>query len=129
MSGINESLSFSIEEIEKATVSLNLNKAADCENFTAEHVIFAHPSVYVCLKELFDLCIKHGYCLSIKHTGIIIKDKSDDEKDVKNYRPIMIISVFDKIQKTCILNNLGASWFLMICNMVTKKKVVEMYLY
>ena len=110
MSGINESLSFSIEENEKATVSLNLNKTADCENLTAEHVIFAHPSVSVCLKELFDLCIRHDYCSSIMRTGIIrhiIKDKSEDEKDVKNYRPIMIISVFDKILETYILNRFG----------------------
>ena len=40
-------------------------------------------------------------------TGIIrpiIKDKSGDGKDVKNYRPITIISVFDKIWETCKLN-------------------------
>ena len=114
INGINESLSFSVEEIEKATVSLNLNKTANCENFTAEHVIFAHPSVYVCLKVLLYLCIKHGYCPSIMRTGIIrpiIKYKSGDEKDVKNYRPIMIISVFDKILETCILNRFGC--FLM----------------
>ena len=71
MSGINESLSFSTEGIEKTTGSLNLCKTADCENLTAEHVIFAHPSDYVCLKESFDLCIKHGYCPSIMRTGII----------------------------------------------------------
>ena len=65
MNGTNESLSFSIEEIEKATGWLNLNNTADCENLTVEHVILAHPSVYVSLKKLFDLCIKHGYCPSI----------------------------------------------------------------
>ena len=37
----------------------------------------------------------------------IIKDKSGDEKDVKNYRPITILSLFDKILETCILNRFG----------------------
>ena len=65
MNGTNESLFFSIEEIEKATGWLNLNNTADCENLTAELVILAHPSVYVSLKKLFELCIKHGYYPSI----------------------------------------------------------------
>ena len=38
INGINESLSFSVEEIEKATVSLNLNKTADKKPL---HVIYA----------------------------------------------------------------------------------------
>ena len=95
-------------------------------------MIFAHPSVYVCFKELFDLCINHGYFPSIMRTGIILpnlKEKSGDEKGVKNYRPITIISILVKSWKHAYLTDLGASWFLMICGLVTKKNVVVMYLY
>ena len=45
-------------------------------------------------------------------TGIIrpnLKDKSGDEKGVKNYRPITIISILVKSWKHAYLTDLGAS--------------------
>ena len=65
-----------------------------------EQVINSHPIIYVHLKLLFNLILKHGYVSSDFKEGIIIpvlKDKAKDNRDIENYRPITIISMLSKI--------------------------------
>ena len=69
-----------------------------------EHVVNSHPIIYVHLKLLFNLILKHGYGPSDFKEGMIVrvlKDKMKDNRDIENYRPITIISMLSKIFEMC----------------------------
>ena len=51
-----------------------------------EHVVNSHPIIYVNLKLLFNLILKHGYVPSDCKEGMIIpvfKDKMKDNRDIE----------------------------------------------
>ena len=63
--------------------------------------LYAHPSVIFHLKLLFTMMILHGFVLDGFGTGtiklILIKDKSGNLNDWRNYRPITLIPVFEGV--------------------------------
>ena len=96
---------FSVYEIERAVNDLNLKRTGDKNGLEVEHVLNSHPIIYVHLKLLFNLILKHGYVPSDFKEGMIIpvlKDKMKDNKDIENYRPITIISMLSKIFEMCL---------------------------
>ena len=89
---------FNVEYIKKYCNELKLNKVSDF-NFSVEHVL-SHPIIYMHLKTLFDLIIKHGHIPVDFKRGVIspvIKDTSKEFDDITNYRPETIISVIAKL--------------------------------
>ena len=68
------------------------------------NVIYSHTIIYVHLKLLFNLTLKHGYVPSDFKEGMIIlvlKDKIKDNRDIENYRSITMISMLSKIFEMC----------------------------
>ena len=95
---------FTVYEIEKAAKDLNLKRARDKNGLKIEHVVNFHPIIYVHLKLLFDLILKHSYAPFDFKEGTIIpvlKDKMKDNRDIENYRSITLISMLSKIFEMC----------------------------
>ena len=101
---------FSNEEIEKGVNELNLRRAGDRNDFSIEHVIYAHPIIYHHLCALFAIIIKHGHVPDDFKHGVkipVIKENGKGLGDVDNYRPITIISVFSKLFEICLYNKIN----------------------
>ena len=73
---------------------LHLNRAAGYDALTIENIVYVLPSIYIHLKQLFNLIIKHRHVPYNFRQGYncayIIKDKLKDTKDASNYRPVTI---------------------------------------
>jgi hypothetical protein len=54
-------LSFTVEDIEQACRKLSDSNCFDCNNLTVKHFLYAHPSVFVWLKDLFNSMLAHGF--------------------------------------------------------------------
>ena len=49
-----------VESICKAIDCLDLNKAPGCDSLTVEHILFAHESVIIILRTLFNIMLRTG---------------------------------------------------------------------
>ena len=86
-------------------ILLKKGKAAGSDNITAEHVIYADPSLVYHLCNLFNLIIQHGYVPDKFGSGMIIpliKDSLGDATKLDNYRAITLGCVISKIFECCI---------------------------
>ena len=95
LSDVSDLGSINVEEVENSALELNTKRAGDLNGLSIEHVLFAHPLIYVHLSMLFSLIVKHGHVpLNFKRSIIIpiIKDGKKKTTDVDNYKPITIIS-------------------------------------
>ena len=72
----------SVEEIDRIVHErMKCGKSAGFDNLTLEHLLHCHPIVYVHLRNLFNLMIKHSYVPDAFGHGIVIpflKDKNGD---------------------------------------------------
>ena len=77
------------------------------DGLTKENVIYAHPSVVIHLKILFNIISGHGFVpdnFGLSVTVPVVKDKTKDVCSADNYRPIALSPVISKIFEYCILN-------------------------
>lgn len=84
-----------------------MGKACGPDSLSAEHLLYAHPSLIVHLKLLFGLIFLHGFVPDEFGSGIIvplIKDKSGNLNDTHNYRPITLTPVISKVFENVILS-------------------------
>ena len=100
--------SLSVELVDSCIHQLHLGKACGPDSLSAEHLLYAHPSLVVHLKLLFGLIFLHGFVPDDFGSGIImplIKDKSGNMNDIHNYRPITLTPVISHKQGPwiCIL--------------------------
>ena len=83
---------------------LHLNRAAGYDALTIENIVYVLPSIYIHLKQLFNLIIKHRHVPYNFRQGYncayIIKDKLKDAKDASNYRPVTIVTILSKLFET-----------------------------
>ena len=110
LSDVSDLGSINVEEVENSALELNTKRTGDLNGLSIEHILFAHPIIYVHLSMLFSLIVKHGHVpLNFKRSIIIpvIKDGKKKTTDVDNYRPITIISVISKIFEMCIFRKIN----------------------
>jgi len=92
--GIDKCLSaINVESVNKSIRSLKRGKACGPDNISAEHLLYAHPSLVMHLKLLFHLMVVHSFVPHGFGKGYIIplvKDKSGNLNSVDNYRAIML---------------------------------------
>lgn len=95
------------ELIDKCIARLAKGKASGPDDLTAEHIIYAHPSLIIALCNLYKLILIHRYVPNKLCIGTIvplIKDKSRNLNDIDNYRPITLTSVIAKIFEHVVLS-------------------------
>src|SRR2546425_6335850 len=97
---------FSVEQIDRCIRSLKLGKASGPDELSAEHLLYAHPSLVVHLRLLFCGLATHCYVPHNFGSGIIIpllKDKLGKVNDLGNYRGITLIPVISKLFELVLL--------------------------
>ena len=88
----------SLEEVKKALRGMKRGKAGGEDDLTIDLIIDAGDFLLIKLAKLYTKCIKE---MSIpkawKHFIMILIHKKGDTKDLKNYRPISLLSVIYKL--------------------------------
>ena len=100
-------VSFSVENIQNACVKLSVCNCLDCNNLTLKHLCFAHPSLFVWIKELFYNMLIHGFVPEGFGKNVIIptiKNKNGNSNDASSYKPISIEPIFTKLFKQCLMS-------------------------
>ena len=102
----NDILSLSVEDIEKTCHSLSISNCLDYNDLTIRHCHYAHPSVFIWLKELYNSMLVHGFVPESFGNNVIIpivKNKSANCNDSTNYRPISIEPICTKLFEQCLI--------------------------
>jgi len=92
--------SITVELIDKCMCSMKKGKACGPDNLCMEHLVYAHPSLLLHVKLLFQLILKHGFVPDSFGFGIsipLIKDKTGNLNDLDNYRAITLSCVISKL--------------------------------
>jgi len=102
--------------IEEAIKKMNTNSAPGCDNIVVEHFKYAHPSLLVILKSIFNIFISLGEVPSDFGLGIVVPiPKFKGHKynvTADDFRGITLTPVASKIFEDCIspvLKNLFSS--------------------
>jgi hypothetical protein len=95
------------EEIIKAINELNLDKAIGCDQIPARLVKISAVQIASPLQHIANLCLSTGiYPTKLKMAKVIPVFKANDPLDPNNYRPISLLSVFNKIIEVILSNRL-----------------------
>ena len=95
----NESIEIRPFDIVNVLKNVNKGKACGVDGLAAEHFIYADERIHVILSILFNCFISYGYLPSefIKTAIVpIIKNKTGDTSDKRNYRPIALVTACSK---------------------------------
>jgi len=98
---------FDVSDIEYGPKSLKSGKSSGIDDLCAENILYAHPSIIIHLKLLFNMICTHGFVPDAFGEGItvpVIKDQLGDHSLTSNYRPITVGPVISKLFEYCILN-------------------------
>jgi len=101
-----------IEDIEFAVNSVKLGKSPGFDLLMVEHLIHAHPVLFLCLKYLFSMMLYCGYVPNAFGCGILIpllKSTDCDANLSSNYRGLTLSPVLSKIFEYILLSKFGAS--------------------
>ena len=106
----SENLMITPDEIQKAIINLENNKACGVDHITAEHLKHASPKVIPLLVFCFYGFFKHGILpesMIAVQLVPVIKDKTGKINSKNNYRPIALASVLSKVLETIILSRIA----------------------
>ena len=102
-----ENSSFNVEMISKIIADMESGKAPGLDGLTAEHLVYAHPSVVVILSKLFELIVAH--CIipdGFRYNYIVPLPKVNSRSKsmrCNDFRGIAISPVILKIFEHCFL--------------------------
>jgi len=99
--------SITVELTDKCMRSMKKAKLVAPENLCMEHLVYAHPSLLLHVKLLFQLILKHGFVPDSFGFGIsipLIKDKTGNLNDFENYRAITLSCVISKLFQMVVLD-------------------------
>ena len=99
--------SVSVELVDKCIHDLKKGKACGPDDLTAEHLLYAHPSLVVHLTMLFKAILIHGFVPDSFGAGIcvpLIKDKIGYVNDINNYRIITLSPIIAKLFEMVVLS-------------------------
>ena len=93
--------------------------------FSAEHLIYADPSICHHLSVFINICIVYG-CLPEACLSTILSPicKNKNEDDANNYRPIAVASVVSKLVEHFICSLYSLSFKLVTNNLVLNLTMV-----
>ena len=98
---------FDVELISKVILDLEHGKARGLDDLSAEHLIYAHPSVVIILSKVFDLIVKHNVVPDGFRSNYVIPlpKLTGRSKSLKcnDFRGIAIAPVILKIFEHCFL--------------------------
>jgi hypothetical protein len=99
---------FSNAEIKASFDYIKCGKAAGLDGLVGECVKFAHPSLRVLLKELFEACCKHGYVPENFCGGRVtpIPKKANVYGSYQDFRPVTSVNILAKVFEYCILKKM-----------------------
>ena len=101
----DECFKFTSQDIIEAIDELKIDKAAGFDNLKAESIKFAHPFIVNILKDLFNMCCKHG-CVPLSFcVGRIVPVPKKERVCGRftDYRSVTIVSVIAKVFEYCIV--------------------------
>ena len=90
--------------------NLSSRCSSGADHSPAHHLCYAHSSINIYLKMLFNLCLFPDVIPDNCLPSVIIpteKDKNKDLKDVNNHRPIAVASTIFKLFKRCVLHQIN----------------------
>ena len=96
-------ITFTLIDISSAFKLLKIGKACGVDSVSAEHFLYIHDILHVFLSLLFTFFITRGHLPSnFMKTALvhIIKNKTDDNSDKNNYRPIALVTAASKNLKS-----------------------------
>ena len=100
----NDILFLSVDDIEKACDSLSISNSLDYNDLAIRHFHYAHPSMFIWLKDLYNSMLVHGFVPESFGNNVfipIVKNKNANFNGPKNYRPIFIEPICIKLFKLC----------------------------
>ena len=95
-----------VVDVREAIKNINSNSSPGHDGVTPQHLINAHPVLFVLLSLLFTCCFKHSFLpdeLLRVMLVPIIKDKNGDISSSNNYRPISLSTIFSKVLESIML--------------------------
>jgi len=97
------------ELVDTIVATLKRGKAAGIDGLSAEHLIFAHPSLRVILAKLFELMILCSYIPEGFRFSYIVplpktKDYLSKSNTCEDFRGIAISPILSKVFEHCLLN-------------------------
>lgn len=97
-----------VDEVKKALKSMKRGKAAGEDGVSVDILKAGGDVVIAKLANLFTKCLKDGKTpTSWKNAVVVLLHKKGDTKDLKNYRPISLLSVLYKLFTRVITNRIG----------------------
>ena len=107
-----ESCNFDVELVSKVVLDLKCGKAPGIDGLSAEHILYAHPTVVIVLSKLFALIAE--YCFvpdGFRYNYIVPLPKTTGQSKkltCNDFRGIAIAPVISKIFELCILKRFAA---------------------
>ena len=116
LKSVFRAFNFTIANLRDCLKYLKKGRAAGKDGLVTEHLLYGSDSLlYIHLCKLLSICFQYGVVPSIFRQGIlvpILKKPTLDPSCAKNFRPVIISTVFSKIVELIILksvNNLELS--------------------
>ena len=103
-------ITFTSIDISSAFKLLQIGKDCGVDGVSVEHFLYAHDILHVFLSLLFTSFITRGHLPSnFMKTALvpIIENKTGDNSDKNNYRPIALVTAASKNFEICILEALA----------------------
>ena len=101
---------FTVSDIDEALSKMKKGKSTGLDKISTEHLVYAHPSLVMLLKVLFNCMLQYGLVPDGFGKGIIIpllKDPNSDATICDNYRGISLSSSISKVFEYAVLNKYG----------------------
>ena len=102
----NSNMAVSTKSVSETISKLECGKSAGPDGIGAEYLKFSNIKIHVLLSLCFTLCLAHGYLppAMIETTIVpIVKNKSGNLSDSRNYRPIELATIVSKMFESVLL--------------------------
>ena len=99
-------VNISVDDVESAILLLRKGKAPGFDEITLEHIMYAHPVLIICIKNLFTIMFHCSYVPDAFGHGILIpllKGSDCDPTNSGNYRGLTLSPIFSKIFEHVLL--------------------------
>ena len=101
------SFDFSEDDIMKVIQKLDPNKAHGQDNISIRMIKICGKSICIPLRKIFEECLRTGtFILEWKKGNVVPIFKKGDKQIYKNYRPVSILPIFEKILERLIFEEM-----------------------